>query len=368
MQVLSERPVASVYGNRVHAYTLGETDFLVISSSGENTIYFYRDGVKILSIVDDHYWERHQLAVSSIQDIDGDGIPDLLLAGPHYGLNETGIAIIIDGRELVPLLVGSAQVEVSIHSLRTITLKAPLSHSFQNFGSQLTASSVQSPSGFLYVTCQGLGVVFAYSLCNLHQNALPRYYIIDDNVIRPEEEVPLDLRIKPSRIHGMFGHQLLTWNDEATNFLAISQHLQNKVYIYREQEGFLEYYAVLLLDVATDVSTVGVTIGFGKALEYDSINRKLYISSPGYLNGDGAIWAIEMQEIRQTVERWNFNRITLTLARHLVTINNVKNGKGISDFGQVLKMGPEGKIVIGSPRFGYGDFGRLQLAGSLAIL
>ena len=101
LQVLSERPVASVYGNRVHAYTLGETDFLVISSSGENTIYFYRDGVKILSIVDDHYWERHQLAVSSIQDIDGDGIPDLLLAGPHYGLNETGIAIIIDGRELV---------------------------------------------------------------------------------------------------------------------------------------------------------------------------------------------------------------------------------------------------------------------------
>ncbi|SCV03628.1 LANO_0G05292g1_1 [Lachancea nothofagi CBS 11611] len=366
--LIAEKPVTSTYGSRVHKYTLGEIDYLAVSASGENTIHFYDNGHKVLSLVDKDSWERHQLMVSSVQDIDGDEVPDLILAGPHYGLNETGMVMIVDGRELSELLNDIERTEVDLQSLSTICLKAPLSKSFQQFGSQVKSSGVLNKSGMLFVGSQGLGVVFVYWLKSLHQNALPHYYIIDDNVIRQEEDVPLDLGIKKSSLHGMFGKEIHCWNIHGTGFVAISKHLQNTVYIYKEQDGFLEYYSTLVLDISTDARTVIETIGFGTSIDYDHNLNKLYISSPGFFDGDGAIWGIYMEEIQQSVEKWKIHKFLVTPSRHLLALNKGSGGKGISDFGKVIKVGPDGRIIVGVPRYGYGDFGKHQLAGGLTII
>lgn len=365
---LSERPVTRFYGARVHRLTLGESDFLVVSASGDNAVHIYYEGFKVLTIVDDHNWERHQLTVSSIADIDGDGIPELLLAGSHYGINETGLVQIVDGRDISSLLQRRQYSKVSLQSLGTISLKAPVSQTFQNYGASVIASSLWNSNAFLYVSCQGLGVVFVYCSSSLHQNALPRYYIINEHVIRQEEDIPLDLKVKPSSDHGMFGKTICSWNYHDTNYIAISQHLQNKVYIFREQDGFLEFYVALLLDLSSEAADISSTVGFGRSIDYDETTGILYLSSPGFLDGDGAIWKATMSEITSTVETWKLDRLIITVSRNLVTINKSQKGKGIPGFGDTIRIGPEGKLIVGSPRFGYGDFDERQLTGNIAIL
>ncbi|CUS24644.1 LAQU0S18e00980g1_1 [Lachancea quebecensis] len=365
---LSERPVTRFYGARVHSFTFGESDFLVVSASGDNAVHIYHEGLKILTIIDDHNLESHQLTVSSIADVNGDGIPDILLAGPHYGVNETGLVQIVDGRDISLLLLRRQYSKVSLQSLGTISLKAPVSRPFQNYGATVEASSVWKPNSYLYVSCQGLGVVFVYCSKSLHQSILPRYYIINEHVIRQEEDIPLNLKVKPSSAHGMFGKTIRSWNYHDTNYIAISQHLQNKVYIFREQDGFLEFYVTLLLDLSSDAADISSAVGFGHSIDYDEKNDVLYLSSPGFLDGEGAIWKASMTEITTTVETWKLDQLIITLPRNLVTVNRSQKGKGISGFGDALRVGPEGKLIIGSPRFGYGDFDKRQLTGNIAIL
>ncbi|SCU87662.1 LADA_0E05402g1_1 [Lachancea dasiensis] len=364
----TEKPIASAYGSSVHKLTANGLDYLVVSASGENTIYFYLSGRKVLSIADTGSWERHQLVVSSVDDIDGDGVSDLVLSGPHYGYNETGVVFIVDGGELSALVEDPSIEFVEMHSLSTICLKAPLSKAFQHFGSQVSWSKLDKKNGMLYVASQGLGVVFVYPLKSLHQNALPMFTIIEENIIRSEEDVPFELEMRKSSIHGMFGKEMHSWAIGDTGYIAISQHLQNKVYLYKEHEGFVEYYATLILDISVDTHTVIATIGFGSSIAYDHTSDKLYLSSPGFFDGTGAIWGISMVEIQQSVDRWKINKILITPSSHLIALNKATHGKGISDFGKVLKVGPDGKLLVGAPRYGYGDFGHQQLSGGLIII
>ncbi|SCU96269.1 LAFA_0G05380g1_1 [Lachancea sp. 'fantastica'] len=365
---VAEKPLTSTYGARVHAYTHGSVDYLVVSAPGENSIYFYEDGLKKITLSDTRSWERHQLSVSLIGDIDDDGIPDLILTGPRYGLNETGVVMIVDGRETVDYLRDSKEHELELHDMGTLTLKAPLSEAFQNYGSQLALSTASSVNRLLYVAAQGLGVIFAYSLRTLHQNALPSYYIIDESVVPFEVDVPLDLHIRTSSQHGMFGKEMKTWRFEGKGFVAISCHLQNKLFIYEEIAGALTFHAVLVLDTSADPKTVKAAVGFGTSLEYDDKNDRLLVSSPGLFEGTGAIWGISMIEIWQSVKRWKLTTILVTPAKHLISLNNGVSGKGIPDYGKIIKMGPDGKLLVGAPRYGYGDFGDHQLSGGIYII
>ncbi|SCU99754.1 LAME_0G05270g1_1 [Lachancea meyersii CBS 8951] len=364
----TEKPVSTAYGTRVHAYPFEGVDYLVVSAPGENSVHFYDNGQKILTLTDNKSWERHQLSVSLIQDIDGDNIPDLILGGPHYGLNETGVVLIVEGREVSRLLRDPEVHDMELHELSTLSLKAPLSATFQNFGSQIVVSSGHDKGALLYVTAQGLGVIFVYSLQSLRQNALPRYYITDDVVIRLEEDIPLDLSIRKSSIHGMFGKELETWRFENRGFIGVSCHLQNKVYLYKESFGRLRHYATLVLDTSMDPKTVNAAIEFGASIQYDDTENRIFISSPGIFEGTGAIWGIKMLEIQQSVEKWKLTTILVTPARHLVSLNKGTSGKGIPDFGKIIKMGPEGRLIVGAPRYGYGDFGHYQLSGSVVII
>ncbi|CEP64487.1 uncharacterized protein LALA0_S11e05270g [Lachancea lanzarotensis] len=365
---VAEKPVTSTYGARVHAYTYEAVDYLVVSAPGENKVHFYEDGLERLSISDAKSWERHQLSVGSIGDIDNDGIPDLILSSSHYGLNETGILIIVDGRDTVQHLRDPEALELELHNLGTLILKAPISEAFQNYGSQVALSSAPSGDKLLYVAAQGLGVVFAYSQSTLHQNALPSYYIIEDTVVPFEIDVPLDLHVKKSLQHGMFGKEMKTMRFNDRGFVAVSCHLHNKIFIYEETAGALTFFATLVLDTSFDPKTVNAAIGFGTSIEYDDENEKLLISSPGLFEGTGAIWGISMFEIWQSVQRWKLTTILVTPAKHLISLNTGASGQGSPDFGKVIKMGPDGKLLVGAPRYGYGDFGHHQLSGGIVII
>ncbi|SCW03220.1 LAFE_0G05644g1_1 [Lachancea fermentati] len=363
-----EPVVTSMYGKDVHKYTLGDSDYLVVSELGSNTIHFYYDGHKLFSIADKSSSEGHQMSVSSIQDIDGDGIPDIMLSGLHYGKNETGVVYIINGNDISALLGTSTYGEIELSSLSTILLRCPVSVNYQQFGSEIKVSSVWSKKGFLYVTSQGLGVVFAYCLCSLHQNALPRYYIIEDSIMLPEEGVPFNISIRPSIEHGMFGNTIHSWNFENENYVAISQHLKNSVFVYKEHAGFIEFYMRLQLDISEDSRTVISSIGFGTAMDYDLESNSLVVSSPGSFNGIGALWEIPMKEIIKAKEEWRFSQLLVTIPQHLLVTNGDLERHGIVGFGKVLKRGPDGRLIIGIPHYGYGNVGHDQLMGSVAIL
>lgn len=364
----SSLPCSLSYGAQVHGFVLNDVHYLLVAEPGSNSMHFYRNGLKTLSVTDTTSQEPHWLSVSAVQDVDGDGIPDLLLGAPHYGRNETGAAVVVHGLHIAPHLLAPAYHEVELSELGTIYLRGPLSHGFQHFGARVVASYVGAPEGFLYVTSQSLGVVFVYCLGTLQQSALPRYYIINDSVVLAEEDVPLELEKQKSIVHGMFGRQVHTWNYKNVNFVAISQHLKNRVYIYRETHGSVEYCLKLQLDVATDLGTVFPSIGFGASLVYDAVRSALYVSSPGSFDGEGAVWEVGMQEIVCAADVWRLDSLIVNAAAHLVATGRNGKNHGVAGFGKTLAMGPDGSVVVGAPHYGYGNLENNQLIGSVALL
>lgn len=360
-------PFTAMRGARVHRFALNNVDYLVVSEPGLNSLNFYQNDRILLTLQDNLTEDAFQLQVSCIRDIDGDGIPDLLLSGASYGKNETGCVIIVPGANIQSYLTDLKQPnQVDISSLSTINLRGgPFSRPFQHFGAAVEASHVWNEKGLLYVSCQSLGAVFAYSLRNLQSTSLPKYIVLEKSIILPDDDAPLKLEVVSSKVHGMFGKVLKSWTCNDINYLAISQHLFNKVFIYKEKDGFLDFYLSLQLNV--QMGSVPFSVGFGTAIEYDLQSKAVYISSPGSFEGKGAIWKVTMKEIVQTVEFWKLDTLSVSTLKHLYLINPQNNDKGVSNFGKTLKIGPNGRLIIGIPQYGYGKLKGDQLTGAVLL-
>lgn len=360
-------PFTAMRGARVHRFSMNNVDYLVVSEPGLNTVKFYQNDRLLLTLQDNLREDAFQLHVSCIRDIDGDGIPDLLLSGTSYGKNETGCVIIVPGANIKSYLTEfKLPNQIDISGLSTINLRGgPFSRPFQHFGAAIEASHVWNEKGYLYVSCQSLGAVFAYSLRNLQSASLPKYIVLEKSIILPDDGVPLKLEVVSSKVHGMFGKVLKSWTCNDINYMAISQHLFNKIFIYREKDGFLDFYLSLQLNVES--GSVPFSVGFGTAIEYDPQPKAVYISSPGSFEGKGAIWKVSMKEIFQTVEFWKLDTLFVNTLKHLSLINPQIKEKGVSNFGKTLKIGSNGRLFIGIPQYGYGKLKGDQLTGAVLV-
>lgn len=365
---LTLQPITNMFGSKVHCLNIIGKDYLVISEPGSNSIYFYRGEELILKVRDTSSPDAHQLQVSSVRDISGDGIPDLLLSGMNYGATETGSVLIVHGSSLIPYLVENMQTQfIEISELDIIRLDAAEYISpFQHFGAAVAASYTPNKKGFLYITCQSYGSVFVYDTKRLNHKSVPKYYIMEQNIQLLSDAKYPDMNLVPSKVHGMFGKVLLSWAYNHNNYIAISQHLFNKVFIYRENDGELKFYVKLeLISSSAPISNI---IGFGTAIEYSSDQDVLFISSPGSYREIGAIWKITMIEICDIVEYWNLDTLEVNSLKHLLLFNPQTNETGVPNFGKSLLAGPNDELVIGTPHHGYGVFDSKQLTGQVVII
>lgn len=359
------KPFTPMKGLAVHTYRFNDTDFLVVSEPGSNCIHFYLAHKRILTIYD-RAADAFQLQVSCVADIDGGFAPDLILSGPSYGRNETGCAILVTGSSLISYLNSDQPAEVEISALTTVRLNGgPFKKLYQHFGAALTSSSSYSPTGFLYVTCQSLGIVLAYSLGGLHSNSFPKYVIMEKDITLFNKYNYEDAELLPSSAHGMFGKTLLSWNYAGNSFIAISQHLFNSVFIYREIDGEVEFF--LKLELKHDSSTSTSTIGFGSAIQYDEQLKLLYLSSPGSFDGKGAIWRVNMREVIDTVKIWKQDTLYMNAVSHLNFVNPQIDPRGFSNFGKTMQITPDRRVIIGVPQLNYGNLDAEQLTGAVII-
>lgn len=360
------KPFTLMRGLVIHTYTFNGIDYLLVSEPGSNSIHFHRSGKRLLTICDLSTPNSLQLKVSCVADIDGDGVPDLILSGTFYGENETGNAILVPGSSFRDFLELGKPTKLEISTLDPVKLNGgPFNKPYQHFGAALAASQTESHDGFLYVTCQNLGVVFAYPSVNIHSSSLPKFVIMEKRVIPFEKYSLNDVSIVTSSTHGMFGRALLTWSQRSINYIAISQHLFNRVFIYHEDGGVLKY--LLTVELQHDGSAPAATIGFGTSLQYENELERIYISSPGSFRGSGAIWTIKMQELIDASRLYKLDTFYVNPDSHLYSTNPQSSGNGVSNFGKTMCLTQDRRLVIGAPQLNYGNLQDDQLTGSIII-
>lgn len=354
--------MTALYGSKVHKFRLSNYDYLVVSEPGKKSIHIYLFGEKIITIVDpsSSYQE-----VSCIVDLDNDQIPDLILTCKYCNKNELGKVIIIPGLNIIPYLVSGKinQVEF-VDNIGSIVLNGPRSLKFQHYGANAAASG-----SFLFVTAQSLGLVYGYNLQQLNTGIPPSFYIKEDDIIFPSEDVPWKWGdIIASSEHGFFGAEMHVWTHDQVDYIAISQLLFNKVYIFKDAgNSALEVWLILELDTLVDLNTVKSSIEFGKGVHFSHSRKRLFLSSPGSFNGAGAIWSVSMSEMKRTVELWRSKHLLITALKHLEFVNPEQKKKGWSNFGSNLAESPLDDLLVSIPQFGYGDLHDLSLIGALLI-
>lgn len=353
-------PSFALYGSSVKKLELFGTDYLVVSEPGNRALHVYQGYDKILTILDTSASFQE---VDYVMDIDDDGLPDLILVSPRFLDSEVGRVVIVPGLNILPYLINGEKNQVkSIESIGCITLFGPQSISRQHYGASVTSSR-----DFLLVTCQNLGVIYVYRLEELASGLLPAFYIMEDNVILPNEDLPWRLeRVKSSK-HGLFGSKLYCWEFRGSDYIAACQPLFNSIFIYRDSgDSAIDFFTVLKLDLLGDLDTVYESIKFGTGMIFDNEEEKLYVSSPGSFNGAGAIWVITMSEILASVEVWREKKLLVNPAKHLHKVNTDPNKKGWSNFGSALALSSS-NLIITIPQYGYGNLENFPLIGTILI-
>ncbi|CCC67537.1 hypothetical protein NCAS_0A09790 [Naumovozyma castellii] len=356
--------VPSIHGSKVDTLTLNDTDFLVVSNPKKNKICFYRHTQMIICLEDTLTQEVHQLKVETIHNSNNVSESNIFISSTYFGSEETGKLYILPSLKLLPLIFKEPVLTpIEITSLPIVQVH-PGSQivPYQHFG-----SSVESTDLCLYVTSQNQGVVFIYSIDAQTSQLFPKYYIQDNRNINPINNSNLpNLPLKTSNKHGMFGYLMKSWCHEGDIFVAISQHLFNKIHIYREVKDSIEFYCTL--EFNSNVEPISSMVGFGTAIEYRLSDRTLYISSPGIYGGIGAIWKVSMREIRENRETMKKSSLNLNKFKYLHAINSKSHQRGISSFGSTLLSTFDNRLIIGIPNDGYGELKQDQLTGSIQII
>lgn len=358
-------PTTVMIGAKIHLYQLEDIDFLIISEPSSNNIYFYHDDVLVLRVNLPPETRANQLKVTEVYDIDSDGIPDLILSGWCYGKDQEGCIVIIPGRIIVPNLErGKAANDVSTLTAYPITVLEGgwWSQAYQHFGSAVELSD----SKFLYVACQSLGVVLVYSLAELNSRSLPKFILKGNEVKLANKRHLCRLKVVSSQEHGMFGGVIISWTYQGKHFVGISQHTFSTIFIYQEVHGFIRLYLKVKLPV--ELYSIPYSIGFGTDMKYSMDEEALYISSPGYFEGLGAIWKVPMVQIVKTAEFLGQRFFLVDPRKHLVVSGIDINQKGLGKYGKNILLGPQGKLIIGVPQYNYGVLeGNNQLTGMVLV-
>lgn len=356
-----EQPFASIFGSKLHKYSLGNSDFLIVSEPGTNTIRFFiaQDIVLILTLPVTPYMK--QIKVGAVADINGDGIPDILISAEYSGKSQQGDVYFIDGQNILPYILNGKQNQViDLRLLRPISLRGKIKlDDYSNFGSSIAVSKSIFPSKRLFIGALNTNTVVVMEYEPNINDFLPRLIINQGDISLFDENKQITKN--PSRENGLFGKKIYSWIYQNHHLIAITQHLFNVVYIYEELPFSVVFLGTITLDFSLD--EIPYNMNFGEDLTFNEFDNYLYISSPNSFGGIGAIFRIACQELSSSP----FKIIKLS-KDNLYFTNMMNMSKGFSGFAKTIIAGPDGRIVIGVPQFGYGNELRHQLTGAIMVV
>lgn len=356
-----EQPFAKMFGSKLDKFPLGNMDFLIVSEPGTNTIKFFigQDVVLILTLpVTSH---TKQIKVGAVADINGDGIPDILLSAEYSGKLQKGDVFYIDGQNLLYYILNGKQNQViDLLSLRPISMKGKiLLDDYSNFGSSMTVSTSDFYSKRIFISAQNTNKVFVIEYESNLDRFVPKFVIKEDHVSLFDKNKQITKNT--SKMNGMFGKKVYTWIYKGHNLVAITQPLFDIVYIYEDLPFDIVFLGKITLNYS--LKEIPYTMNFGEDLILNDNDDHLYISSPSSFGGIGAIFKIDCQNL---VER-SFKEIKLS-KNNLYFRNMVTTGKGYSNFGKTIEIGPDGRVIVGIPQYGYGNELNQQLTGAILVI
>ncbi|EHN01802.1 YJL132W-like protein [Saccharomyces cerevisiae x Saccharomyces kudriavzevii VIN7] len=363
------QPMTAMYGSKVDTYSVGGVDYLAVSEPGTCRVHFYFKGTKVLTIEDTTTEEANQLQIALTEDFDGDQIPDLIVSSISYGINETGIVMFIPGSSIISYLINTNEYHfVDISTLKGIVSLDGYSDKipFQHFGATIQMSNTLNKQKMIYITCQSLGTVFVYLSDDLQDPSIPKFHITEDRVVAAKDIDHAKLGIVSSKEHGMFGSAIHSWHFGGNDFVAISQPMFDTVFIYIEDSGQVRFSLKLILRINAKLGVVPNE--FGTSLVFNEKEKELYISSPGSFDKRGSIWKIGMNELIKATNGSKRKSLVINNSKYLVLTNPDKDSKGLTDFGKTMTLGPENRLVVGIPQYGYGNFNHMQLTGRILVL
>lgn len=355
-------PITPMFGQKVDKYSIDTIDFLLISEPGTNTLKFFMQDTLILSIVESVNPTMKQLRVGYIGDITRNGINDIIITSENVGTHENGATFLIKGEHiLMHLLNGRRNQVLKFSEIVSIGFQDLIQTiDYGNFGSCVQGSKLGDK---VYITEQNTGTVYIFEIDDNSEFFIPQFKISSQSV-NPTPIIQYDIVnnevLTSTRKHGMFGKIIKSWSYQGRFFVAISQHLFNKVYVYEEYiNGDIKLINQLVLKFS--LSGIPYNSGFGRNMEFSNIDDSLYITSPNSFNGVGAIFRIPMTKIIDKVK-------VLVGKNHLHYGNFGDTNSGFINFGKSIIIGPNNEVIIGVPQYGYGKTDQYALTGAILII
>lgn len=346
---LQSFPVVPHFGTSLGKISHDGSDILLIADATRSTIHFHQNGIEINKIELSHM-NLNQLEILTVYQNQTSKESIVIIGDKYYGDNELGTILFL-----------RINVGPDLRIARNDNNTADLSHRelWRNY-SHLGSAALVTDQNIL-ITAEGPGVVVQCSHEFISDGNFSKCGSIFEDKVSSELNFQ-SLEIQGSNRNGNFGRIIKKVKIKNRSYILISQEVMNKIYIYEETKSKICYLAVLT--ISTVLQPIPKSVKFGYSIVYDEINDILYISSPGYNSGKGAIWYVPMSEI---INNPNAEKKILLNPRENLLIENKMNSAVSRSFGNSLGLSSDGKLIIGIPDYVYNELGSLELAGSILV-
>ncbi|KAG7802080.1 hypothetical protein KL944_002457 [Ogataea haglerorum] len=354
------------FGHGMALWNTSQHSFLVISEPGLSHLNVFLESRLVAVIHDDKAKTRlgsggpKQMGLTlSVNDVNEDGINDLIVGSCHYDTLDAiqrGIVKILSGAHLAKLIeeymesaLGSRGFPLHINDDQMEINCLTVPHQLQRpSGYDVFATSIAFSQDKMFIGSAGSG-----SLATFNKSGEFLYGTSPDF----RDEV---IQSASSQFSGLYGyHKIITgsWNKIAWIMVFASSEtiedclLCGAAYLYLDRQR-LELVAKIR-------PGKGHQLFFGvNALAQ---GNEVYVAAEGYLDGAGAIWRLNVQEILDAYANMKFKQDIL-LGEEKTEFGGIivrgGYGEGYSGFGrslEVFEFQQELYIAVGKPFYGYGS-------------